>query len=106
MEKIRVYKASVAANTNDAVLGSLTVPVGHRYDGKELNVLAPAGTLVHVYVEDEHMVDIDGDVQPDTQRRVVNWPTKDGLTFRFYASNETGGALECGIEFSYDDVLV
>lgn len=105
MKKIRAYGANVAAGVVDQSLGTLTVPEGHNYNGVELNLEIPDGTTVKVFIEDEEMVVAQGYYQPDEQRRVINWNVVAGLSYRFYGSNSTGGALRCGVELTYDDVM-
>jgi len=104
MIKVRSIFANVAAGTTDQLLTTITTPDGHSYNYKEIGFNLADDTTISVYVEDEHVITYQRDGDEDLRRVVINWDVKPGLEVRVYASNASGGALDCGATLVYDDV--
>jgi hypothetical protein len=103
--RIKSLVATLAANSSETKIGEITVNVGRQYNILEILPIVPSGSWVYVYIENDRVAEIQGDViAKDNSRIVVNWSLTGGQKLIVSGTNASGSSAIVGALVVYDDV--
>jgi len=102
---IKSFTKSLPAGASETEIGSLTVKVGRKYAVLEILPYVITGSWLYVYIENERVAEIHGDViSKDNRRILVNWELSGGQTLKITATNATASGAIAGAIVVYDDL--
>jgi hypothetical protein len=103
--RIKSIYTTLAAGSSETKIGEITVNVGRQYNVLEILPIVPTNSWLYIYIENDRVAEIQGDViAKDNSRIVVNWSLTGGQKLIVSGTNGTGSSQIVGCIIVYDDV--
>lgn len=103
--RIKTIYTTLVAGSQETKIGEITVNVGRQYNILEILPIVPTSSWLYIYIENDRVAEIEGDViAKDNSRIVVNWSLTGGQKLTVSGTNGTGSSQIVGCIIVYDDV--